>query len=1058
MTTRCLVVTLFGMRGCGMFGVGLTLLAGQLLGEAPLLNFSGFLSNGWPLLSQQVPSNHVARLEYSTNLTQWTEFARIHGPFERFPDAASEVPAHRFYRASLLPPTSEDDWANHFVYPNDALLHLAHAPGVSADFLKFAILPGLQPRVYFHDSRYPFHYDFAMRRLDPFKGMSPSEFDAVSLHPINQQIVLGAVLLEWQSELPEIAVQFVATEPYEPAQVADWFDLIRAVIEIPPGTPVFYFPTYQQQATAAANVAFFQNRGINVGSIGQWITTDEIYAQGWALGRLVSARATEVDALYADGRLRPDDILLLDAVPTELPPVAGIIALAPTTPSSHAVLLAQSFGVPFVYLGSDALRESVADWEGQDVLLEAEVPMWFRPESQNLIRITPIEGEFTVEQRASLLEAKRPPPLAIPAKAVSGAISLAADGLHPDDIQFVGGKAANFGVLRRSLPANSPSPAISFTFDLWDAYLDQTLPAGQTLRAAVQEKLAGFAWPPDMVGLKQALAEVRELFTDIADFSAGQKAAILAELSAAGFDLHRKIRFRSSTNVEDSEQFSGAGLYDSFSGCLADELDDDTDGPSFCEANEPRERGVFRAMRKVYASFYSDNAYLERLRHSVNESQVGMALLVHHSTPDEFELANGVAIMEPPTISTGPEIRLVTQAGAVSVANPEPGGAWPEEVRFSRSLWAPNGTLYTARASSLVPIGGSVLTWDSDYRLLVGLLETAASSFAGEIGSLTSQIKVDFEYKKVAPTGDLLVKQIRLVPPQADSGSPVPTWLLAGTNRWVVHQSEHSDVFAHHRLKSSWLLANATARLDASSFTNSFLRRAEADCLNGMDRTNLYFQTSDFREFQHMEDNGVLVDHWRRRMSDGFKVFELRWELPLELPPGQCPVLPPTDARLTLTVIHPTPQVCWESEARTHESVALVLVARMKPDSRQSRSFVAHGIEVETAFNWWDYWPGGVGTTGTLQSWEETTITGLASRPIVLRGEYSQTYAPAHHNFSEDFIFDPHLEESMDPDILAELRAGNIRALVVRSEFVGPDRTLSGIWIWGFDETLRSLE
>jgi hypothetical protein len=32
---------------------------------------------------------------------------------------------------------------------------------------------------------------------DPFKGLSPSEFDAVSLHPPNQQIVLGALLFTW---------------------------------------------------------------------------------------------------------------------------------------------------------------------------------------------------------------------------------------------------------------------------------------------------------------------------------------------------------------------------------------------------------------------------------------------------------------------------------------------------------------------------------------------------------------------------------------------------------------------------------------------------------------------------------------------------------------------------------------------------------------------------------------------------------------------------------------------------------------------------------------------
>ena len=106
------------------------------------------------------------------------------------------------------------------------------------------------------------------------------------------------------------------------------------------------------------------------------------------------------------------------------------------------------------------------------------------------------------------------------------------------------------------------------------------------------------------------------------------------------------MRIRSSTNVEDSEEFSGAGLYDSYSGCLADEFDVDEIGPSLCDPNEPNERGVFRAIRRVFASFYNQNAFLERIRYSVNESEVGMALLAHHSFPDEIELANGVATIE----------------------------------------------------------------------------------------------------------------------------------------------------------------------------------------------------------------------------------------------------------------------------------------------------------------------------------------------------------------------------------------------------------------------------
>ena len=42
----------------------------------------------------------------------------------------------------------------------------------------------------------------------------------------------------------------------------------------------------------------------------------------------------------------------------------------------------------------------------------------------------------------------------------------------PADIQYLGGKAANFGFLRREIPANSPA-AIALTFDLWEAFLDQ---------------------------------------------------------------------------------------------------------------------------------------------------------------------------------------------------------------------------------------------------------------------------------------------------------------------------------------------------------------------------------------------------------------------------------------------------------------------------------------------------------------------------------------------------------------------------------------------------------
>ncbi|NIP96537.1 MAG: hypothetical protein GWO24_25135, partial [Akkermansiaceae bacterium] len=84
-------------------------------------------------------------------------------------------------------------------------------------------------------------------------------------------------------------------------------------------------------------------------------------------------------------------------------------------------------------------------------------------------------------------------------------------------------------------------------------------------------------WPADIRALDATLKGIRDLIEDEADFTASQKTAILGVLG--DLDAHRKIRFRSSTNVEDSK-FVGAGLYDSFSGCIADDTDGDEIGPS----------------------------------------------------------------------------------------------------------------------------------------------------------------------------------------------------------------------------------------------------------------------------------------------------------------------------------------------------------------------------------------------------------------------------------------------------------------------------------------------
>jgi hypothetical protein len=87
-----------------------------------------------------------------------------------------------------------------------------------------------------------------------------------------------------------------------------------------------------------------------------------------------------------------------------------------------------------------------------------------------------------------------------------------------------------------------------------------------------------------------------------------------------------------------------------------------------------------------------------------------------------------------------------------------------------------------------------------------------------------------------------------------------------------------------------------------------------------------------------------------------------------------------------------------------------------------------------------------------MQAWIETEIVGLTSRPIRLLNDFAQTYHPGHHNFWEEFLFDPWLEPGLDPDLAEELRSENIRALIVN---YGDQRT--EMLVWGLDGKFREL-
>jgi hypothetical protein len=117
----------------------------------------------------------------------------------------------------------------------------------------------------------------------------------------------------------------------------------------------------------------------------------------------------------------------------------------------------------------------------------------------------------------------------------------------------------------------------------------------------------------------------------------------------------------------------------------------------------------------------------------------------------------------------------------------------------------------------------------------------------------------------------------------------------------------------------------------------------------------------------------------------------------------------------------------------------------------QQRSLTGgDGTTVSTSF----YWPaeaeGAVaGYTAPAIRFVETVIDGLTSTPIVLQGEYSQTYRPEHHNFGENFLFEPALEPGIPQQQLDELTAAGVRTIHVYHDFSTVTLTYYDDTAWG---------
>ncbi|HZJ16060.1 MAG TPA: hypothetical protein VFD27_13490, partial [Chthoniobacteraceae bacterium] len=404
----------------------------------------------------------------------------------------------------LVPPDTTEG-RTQVSYSEEPFVNYSGGDG-GAGFVKFAIVLSDPGTVYFQDSNlYPFHFDFATQRLQPFLGMSRAQFGAVSLRRAGQQVVLGAVIFPPFGSAREFGIQFVGLDPYPKEDVKAWFDAVKAAVMADPPADAIYIPSFEQKAQAEADRAWFAERGIVVDGIERWIVSQAVYADGWAFGRLVFVPGAQIAAAYSAGTLKPTDVLLTDGVPAEVPFLAGVLTLTPATPNSHVAILARNQRIPFAWIVRESERTRIQALVGREVLMRASSTGEFS------LRVSAADDDLDPQVRAQILRLKTPPAVQVKPRKHLGRLSANVAALVPRDIKFFGGKASNFGLLRRTIPENSPR-ALAFSFDLWEQFLENVNPdSGFKLREEIEQRLGAFTWPPNFAEASAALDGVRKL-------------------------------------------------------------------------------------------------------------------------------------------------------------------------------------------------------------------------------------------------------------------------------------------------------------------------------------------------------------------------------------------------------------------------------------------------------------------------------------------------------------------------------------------------------------------
>jgi len=442
---------------------------------------------------------------------------------------------------------------------------------------------------YVNKKRYSFHKDFVNGTyLSLERGRE--FFENNYLKP-NRRFIMGTIA--YQTPIKRWTFEFWEGDLIPADQIQLAYDVINKTFF----TPVAFKPNSLRQDEASRPLAGM--RRVLQSDIAK---EQEYQALNLAKGL---GRIHIIPKLDDHVEIGFNEILVLDEVPVQLPPVAGIITSQPSTPLSHINLLAKGWGIPNAYIknAKELFKQYDGWWVSFETLREkytikrADLDQLREYQRRQAQRLDVMKPRFDLDEKRLLDLAQQ-----------RAALSIA-----------YGGKSANLGeVMNARLPGIVVPSGFTIPFYYYDDFIKRN-----NLDDVIFGLLNDQKFVHDPAYRREQLVILRQKIEG-AEFDPELRQKVLQKVSAefAGKGLF----VRSSSNSEDLPNFSGAGLY--------------TTVP-----NVRGEKELIDAIKKVWASLWNFEAYEARERASVDHSKIFMAVLLQEGINSE---SSGVMITADP--------------------------------------------------------------------------------------------------------------------------------------------------------------------------------------------------------------------------------------------------------------------------------------------------------------------------------------------------------------------------------------------------------------------------